>query len=179
MLAACAARVQLSGTDLAQPPPTRFPKTDERRRTPGAEPPRPAPESIRFSFVLRHAQPGGVRRAYLVVQVAIVGVERRRAVVSVLSIVRGPGLRGVLLAGVAIELFARIEMRAALAALEILVVLGHVRLLAVGAGAHASLDGASPRHFGRGSHAVCRPNELASAVGAEASGNSGERRAYL
>jgi hypothetical protein len=85
----------------------------------------------------------------------------------------------VLLAGVAIELFARIEMRAALAALEILVVLGHVRLLAVGAGAHASLDGASPRHFGRGSHAVCRPNELASAVGAEASGNSGERRAYL
>src|SRR6516164_3843974 len=99
------------------------PKRTKGRRTPGAEPPRPAPESIRFSFVLRHAQPGGVRRAYLVVHVAIVGVERRRAVVSVLSIVRGPGLRGVLLAGVAIELFARIEMRAALAALEILVVL--------------------------------------------------------
>jgi hypothetical protein len=60
-------------------------------------------------------------------------------------------------------------MCAALTALEVLVALGHGALLTVGAGAQASLDAASPRRSERFSQGMCRTNELASAVDAEAS----------
>lgn len=111
----------------------------------------------RFLFVVVERRSSS--RAELAVPVLLVDVGRA----LIASQIRRARLRAVLLTRVAVELVTRVEMRTALAALEIRVVLRHACLLAVGVGGHVDRRGAAaPRR--RGSQSMCRTNELASAV---------------